>query len=193
MEKYEKNITIYNKNNNEKKVIMYYDLEYKQIFKRIKEINIEILKLNSLIIDDSKIIQEAFSNIIGKKVDETFRIILPFYTDYGLNIDIGKNVFINHACTLMSIGGITIQDNVLIGPKVNIITADHLIDPDKRDSIIASPILIKKNAWIGTNSTILRGITIGNNSVIAAGSVVNCDVPDNCVFGGVPAKFIKHL
>lgn len=192
MKSYEKSITIIDKDKPTIKILSY-DPKYREVFRKIKEATFAAMKLNALVTDDMGVIHKAFSEIIGKQVDETFRLMLPFYTDYGLNIEIGKNVFVNHACTFMSIGGITIEDNVLIGPKVNIITADHSTNPEERDSIIASPVHIKQNVWIGANATILKGVTIGMNSVIAAGSVVTKDVPDNCIYGGVPAKFIKKV
>ena len=192
MKNYEKSITIFDKNNPPIKILST-DPEYREIFRKIKEATLATMKLNAMITDDIAKIQEAFSEIIGKQVDETFRLMLPFYTDYGFNIEIGKNVFVNHACTFMSIGGITIADNVLIGPKVNLITSDHSTNPEERDSIIASPIRIRENVWIGANATILKGVTIGVNSIVAAGSVVTKDIPDNCIFGGVPAKHIKKL
>jgi acetyltransferase-like isoleucine patch superfamily enzyme len=192
MKNYEKSITIFDKNNSTKKILSS-EPEYREIFRKIKETTVSTMKLNALITDDMVAIHRAFNEIIGKQVDETFRLMLPFYTDYGLNIEIGKNVIVNHACTFMSIGGIIIEDNVLIGPKVNIITADHSTNPDERDSIIASPVCIRENVWIGANATILKGVTIGINSVVAAGSVVTKDIPDNCIYGGVPAKHIKNL
>lgn len=90
-------------------------------------------------------------------------------------------------------GGITIEDNVLIGPKVNLITENHPLNPADRKALITKPIIIKKNAWIGAAATILPGVTIGENSVIAAGAVVSKDVPDNVVAGGIPAKIIKTI
>jgi len=90
-------------------------------------------------------------------------------------------------------GGITIEDHVLIGPKVNLISENHPLDPANRRGLVCSPILIKKNAWIGAAATILPGVTIGENSVVAAGAAVSKDVPDNTVVGGVPAKVIKQL
>ena len=192
MKNYKKSITIFDKNSPTQRINSS-EPEYREIFRKIKETTVAIMKLNTLITDDMVTIQRAFSEITGKQVDETFRLMLPFYTDYGLNIEIGKNVFVNHACTFMSMGGITIEDNALIGPKVSIITADHSTNPNERDSIIASPIRIKKNVWIGANATILKGVTIGVNSIVAAGAVVTKDIPDNCIYGGVPAKHIKNL
>jgi len=93
----------------------------------------------------------------------------------------------------MDRGGITLEDNVLIGPKVNLITTNHPLNPSERHSTISRPILIKNGAWIGAGATILPGVTIGLNSVVAAGAVVSVDVADNTVVGGVPAKFIKSI
>jgi acetyltransferase-like isoleucine patch superfamily enzyme len=90
-------------------------------------------------------------------------------------------------------GGITIGDNVLIGPKVNLVSENHPIDPTQRKSLIGKPIVIKDNAWIGASATILPGITVGENSIVAAGSIVTKDVPDNTIVAGNPAKQIKTL
>lgn len=133
------------------------------------------------------------SEIIGKEIDATTTIFIPFHTNFGKHIWIGKNVFINHACSFLDLGGITIEDNVLIGPRVNLVTENHPVDPTQRKSLVLGAILIKKNAWIGTGATILPGVTIGENSIVAAGAVVTKDVPDNRIVGGVPAKFIKSI
>ena len=90
-------------------------------------------------------------------------------------------------------GGITIRDEVLIGPKVSLITENHPLNPKQRKGLIGKPILIKKNAWIGANAIVLPGVTIGENSIVAAGAVVSKDVPDNTIVGGIPAKFIKEI
>jgi acetyltransferase-like isoleucine patch superfamily enzyme len=102
-------------------------------------------------------------------------------------------VFINHACSFLDLGGITIEDHVLIGPKVNLITENHPVNPADRKSLVLGSIHIKKNAWIGAGATILPGVTIGENSIVAAGSVVNKDVPDNTIVGGIPAKLIRSV
>jgi acetyltransferase-like isoleucine patch superfamily enzyme len=138
-------------------------------------------------------IRDRLSEIIGKKVDESTTVFAPFYTNFGIFTQIGKDVFINHACSFLDMGGITIEDEVLLGPKVNLITENHPLDPSNRRSLICKPILIKRNAWIGANATILPGITIGENAVVAAGAVVTTDVPANTVVGGVPAKIIKSI
>jgi len=134
-----------------------------------------------------------FSDIIGSKIDESTTIFAPVYVNFGRFITVGKNVFINHACSFLDMGGITIEDDVLIGPKVNLITENHPLDPSERRSLITNPIVIKRKAWIGAGATILPGVTIGENAVVAAGAVVSKDVPANTVVGGIPAKFIKAI
>jgi len=136
---------------------------------------------------------EIFSELIGKDVDDNFGLFPPFYTDCGLNITLGKNIFINSGCCFQDWGGITIGDNTLIGHNVVIATINHGMLPEKRHDNIPSPVVIGKNVWIGSNSTILPGVTIGDNAIIAAGAVVTKDVEANTVVGGVPAIFIKRI
>ena len=138
-------------------------------------------------------VRERLSEIIDSPIDQRTRIFPPFYTNFGRFITLGKNVFINHACSFVDMGGITIEDDVLIGPKVNLITENHPLDPLDRQALLLKPILIKRNAWIGAGATILPGVTIGENAVVAAGAVVSKDVPANTVVGGVPAKIIKTI
>jgi len=137
-------------------------------------------------------ITDFLSRILGKKIQDV-AVFTPIYINYGKNISIGKNVFINFDCTFLALGGITIEDDVLIGPKVNLITENHPLNPKDRKGLICKSILIKNNAWIGANATILPGVTIGENAVVAAGAVVSKDVPDNSIVGGIPAKFIKTI
>lgn len=138
-------------------------------------------------------LREIMSELTHSEIDETFGIFPPFYTDCGINIHIGKHVFINSGCRFQDQGGIYIDDGALIGHNVVIATLNHDLDPAKRASMIAAPVHIGKNVWIGSNSTILSGVSIGDGAVIGAGSVVNKDVPKNTVFAGVPAKKIKEL
>jgi acetyltransferase-like isoleucine patch superfamily enzyme len=138
-------------------------------------------------------IREQLSEIIGSKIDNSTTVFVPFHTNFGKHITIGKNVFINHGCSFLDIGGITIEDDVLIGPKVSLITENHPIDPSNRKSLDLKKVLIKKNAWIGAGATILPGVTIGENAIVAAGAVVTKDVFDNTIVGGVPAKLIKKI
>jgi acetyltransferase-like isoleucine patch superfamily enzyme len=138
-------------------------------------------------------IREKLSEIIGTKLDHSTAIFAPFHTNFGRHITIGKRVFINHACSFLDMGGIILEDDVLIGPRVNLITENHPLDPVERRGMLCKPILIKRNAWIGAGATILPGVTVGENSVVAAGAVVSKDVPSNTVVGGIPAKKIKTI
>lgn len=138
-------------------------------------------------------IRELFSRLSGKPVDPSFRIFPPFYTDFGKNIHVGKNVFINACCHFQDQGGITLGDDCLIGHNVVFATLNHFIEPAERASMHPAPIVLGKKVWVGSNSTILQGVTIGDNSIIAAGSVVTKDVPANTIVGGVPARILRHL
>lgn len=138
-------------------------------------------------------IRNLLSKITDTDIDESVTVFTPLYINYGKHTKIGKNVFINFDCVFLDLGGITIEDNVLIAPKVSLLSESHPIEPTERYSLNVAPILIKKNAWIGANATILQGVTIGENAVVAAGSVVSKDVPDNTIVGGIPAKIIKEI
>jgi acetyltransferase-like isoleucine patch superfamily enzyme len=138
-------------------------------------------------------IRERLSQIIDSPIDESTTIFVPFHTNFGKHIVLGKNVFINHGCSFLDLGGIIIEDDALIGPKVCIITENHPIHPSNRKSLDLKAVLIRRNAWIGANSTILPGVTVGENAIVAAGSVVTKDVEANTIVGGVPAKKIKDI
>lgn len=167
------------------------DPEYSEVQKFVDRTIKLSAELNSS--PDIEQIRKRLSEITGTDVDRSTIVFAPFYTNFGRFITIGKRVFINHACSFLDMGSITIEDDVLIGPKVNLITENHPLDPVSRKVLISKPIVIKRNAWIGAAVTILSGVTIGENSVVAAGAVVTVDVPDNTVVGGIPAKFIKLI
>jgi acetyltransferase-like isoleucine patch superfamily enzyme len=164
-------------------------------YPKVQEVVACTIKLNAKLntSEDVEQIRKRLGEIIGSDVDASTIVFVPFYTNFGKFIKIGKNVFINHACTFLDMGGITIEDDVLIGPKVNLITENHPLNPNDRKSLICKPIVIRRNAWIGAAATILPGVTIGENSVVAAGAVVAADVPSNTIVGGVPAKHIKAI
>ena len=134
---------------------------------------------------------ELFSKLIGKPVGEGFGLFPPFYTDFGKNITIGKNVFLNAGCKFQDQGGITIGDGALIGHAVVLATLDHDLAPEKRQQLHPAPIVIGKGVWIGANATVTKGVTIGESAVVAAGAVVTKDVPAFAVVGGVPARVIR--
>jgi acetyltransferase-like isoleucine patch superfamily enzyme len=151
-------------------------------------------ELSRLSLDDAAKVREIFSELTDQRVDDTFTLIPPFYTSYGLDIRVGRQVFINQCCTLYDMGGVTIADRVMIGPNVNIITTGHPLPPSQRRAWIeAKPIVIASNVWIATGATIIGGVTVGENSVVAAGAAVTRDVPSNSLVAGVPAKVIRSL
>lgn len=150
------------------------------------------MELNSAYHEPEEVLQ-LFSQIIGKPVDKGFRMFPPFYTDYGLNITIGKNVFLNTSCHFQDQGGITIGDGTLIGHNVVLATLNHNEDPALRDELRPAPIVIGKRVWIGANATVTPGVTIGDGAIVAAGAVVTKDVPPNTIVGGVPARILRTV
>lgn len=150
-----------------------------------------LLKMNGSVDPDE--IRNLLSQITGSEIDKSVAVFTPLYINYGKHTQIGKNVFINFDCVFLDMGGITIDDNVQIAPKVSLLTEGHPIEPEKRQSLIPKPIHIRKNVWIGAGATILQGVTVGENSVVAAGAVVSKDVPDNVIVGGIPAKILKAI
>ena len=133
------------------------------------------------------------AQLIGKPVDESFTLFPPFYSDYGKNISIGKNVFINSSCHFQDQGGIEIGDGCLIGHNVVLATVNHDLDPRQGRKNHYAPIKLGQHVWIGSNATITAGVTIGDWAVVAAGAVVTKDVAPYTVVGGVPAKMIKTV
>jgi len=142
---------------------------------------------------DPKKIRELLSQITGTEIDNSVAVFTPLYINYGKHTKIGKNVFINFDCTFLDLGGIIIEDNVLIAPKVSLLSEGHPLEPETRHALVPKPIYIRKNAWIGAGAIILPGVTIGENAVVASGAVVSKDVPDNVIVGGIPAKIIKTI
>lgn len=138
-------------------------------------------------------VRALMEQITGKTIDESFTMFPPFNTDFGKNITIGKSVFINSGCKFQDQGGITIGDGALIGHNTVLATLNHAMAPEQRSDLHPAPIVIGKNVWIGSNSTILPGVTIGDGAIIAAGAVVNRDVEANTIVGGVPATVIKSI
>lgn len=138
-------------------------------------------------------IRHVLNDVTGQKIDASVEIRLPIRSDYGANLKIGKQVFINSGAMFTDLGGIELEDKVLVGPNVTIISVNHPLDSEKRRGVELKSVLIKENAWLGANATILPGVTVGENAVVAAGAVVSKDVPANTVVAGVPAKVIKKI
>jgi maltose O-acetyltransferase len=136
----------------------------------------------------------AIREILGK-VGENCIVEQPLFCTYGYNTTLGDNVFINVNCKLMDSGKITIGNNVFIAPNVCIITEEHTLDVKRRIQGLeyTHPVTIGNNVWICTGALILPGVTIGDNSVIGAGSVVTKDIPPNSLAVGNPCRVIRTL
>jgi acetyltransferase-like isoleucine patch superfamily enzyme len=151
-------------------------------------------RLNRLTFNDADEVRALFSELIGRQVDDSFLLIPPFYTTGGADIRVGRNVFINQNCTFYDLGGLDIADDVLIGPNVSLITSGHPLEPSRsRAFTTAKPIVIERNVWIAAGATVIGGVTVGENAVLAAGSVVTRDVPANTLVGGNPARVIRSI
>ena len=147
--------------------------------------------------------QRALTKLIPSSKGKNFFVFSPFYCEYGVNINVGKDCFVNYNGTFLDIAPITLEDNVWIGANVTLATPCHpfLVDervvvdyPDgKHDLEYGEPITIKSGCWIASSVTICGGVTIGENSIVAAGSVVTKDVPPNSLVAGVPAKVLRTL
>lgn len=163
-----------------------------------KDCRKSLKKLNSITSDNVKNRFSILENLLGK-IDDGVWIESPFYCDYGTNISIGENTFINFNCVFIDNNKIEIGSNVLIGPGVHFYTPSHPLKHDERiksngEYVTTSlPIKVGNNVWIGGNSTICQGVTIGNNSTIGAGSLVLKDIPDDVLAFGSPCKVIKKL
>jgi acetyltransferase-like isoleucine patch superfamily enzyme len=148
--------------------------------------------INRLTFNEAAEVRALFFELTGQMVDESFLLIPPFFTTGGSELRVGRNVFINQNCTFYDLGGINIGDEVMIGPNVSLITSGHPLNPaERRAATIAKPIVIERNVWIGAGVTVIGGVTVRENAVIAAGSVVTKDVPMNSLVGGNPARFIR--
>lgn len=166
-----------------------YDLLINDIFSTMETAG----QLASVSVRDQKRVHELMGKILGKPLPATTTLLPPLYIDYGRPVTIGERCFIQQCCTFFGRGGITIGDDVFIGPKVNLITINHDINPDNRAATYGRPIVIEDKVWIGINSTILPGVKIGYGAIAGAQSVVTRDVPPMTVVAGNPARIIKRI
>lgn len=173
-------------------VISTHEEEYAAIHKIIRQAQVLTAKLNTGHHELDEI-RKIFAELTNSTIDETFRMNPPFYTDFGQNIHIGKSVFINFNCVFMDRGGIFLDDYALIGPGVHLLTTNHVENPFCRESTQSKPIHVGKRVWVGGNVTVLPGITIGDNSIVGAGSVVTKDIPANVIVAGNPARIIRAI
>ena len=172
-------------------VVPFDDPDYFEIIRACTDTRKWLVQLNNE--TDADAIRRLLGKITSCEIDATTTVFPPFHINYGKHTKIGKNVFINFDCAFLDLGGITIEDNVLIGPKDSLLSEGHPTSPHQRQSLSVGHIHLKRNAWIGANATILQGVTIGENAVVAAGAVVASDVPDNTIVGGIPAKYLKTI
>lgn len=138
-------------------------------------------------------LRRLMSELTGKTLDDNFGVFLPFHTDCGLNITIGKRTFLNMGCSFQDWGGIEIGEDCLIGHNCTICTVNHSQNPEHRGNMVCRAVKIGNKVWIGANVTILPGVTIGDGSIIAAGAVVTKDVEACAIVAGIPAKKIKEV
>lgn len=151
-------------------------------------------RINRLTFDDTAEVRTLFGELIGSQVDDGFVLIPPFHATGGTGMKLGRNVFVNQNCTFYDLGGLEIGDDVMIGPNVSLITSGHPVAPSRRrEFVVAKLIVIARNVWIGAGATIIGGVTVGENSVVAAGAVVTRDVPPNVLVGGNPAAVIRSI
>lgn len=146
--------------------------------------------LPSLVDQQKDIIRRLFG-----KTGERFYITAPFWCDYGCNIEIGENFYTNHNCVILDGAKVTFGDNVFIAPNCTFSTTGHPLDTEQRNQGLeyAYPITVGDNVWFGASVTVLPGVTIGSNTVIGTGSVVNRDIPDGVVAVGNPCRVVRKI
>lgn len=163
--------------------------EWERVAERIHHVTALTSRLNLLAFDAAEERAALLAQVFGGPLGETVTVYPPFFTDNGLNTTFGENVFVNQGCTFFDQGGISIGAGTMIGPKTNLITSGHPVPPtERREYILAAPVVLEDNVWLGAAVTILPGVTVGENSVVGAGTVVTKDVPPNTVVTGAAAS-----
>ena len=162
--------------------------EFTAMSQRVLEVSRLTSQLNAVPFDDETARSELLEQILGRSVPADVTIYPPFFTDHGLNLELSERVFINQSCTFLDYAGIRLAERVLIAPKVTFITVGHPVDVDeRREWLTGGPIDVGENAWIGAGATILPGVSIGRDAVIAAGAIVAEDVPARTLVSGPKA------
>ena len=136
-------------------------------------------------------VRALLTRLTGRPVDESTTVFPPFYSEFGKNLTLGKNVFINIGCRFQDTGGITIGDGTLIGHGSTLTTLNHQVDPDRRANMTPAPITIGRKVWLGAGVTVVPGVTIGDGAIVGAGAVVTKDVPPDAIVAGVPARLVR--
>ncbi|MFE0760312.1 DapH/DapD/GlmU-related protein [Streptomyces smyrnaeus] len=152
--------------------------EFRAMAERVLEVTELTSRLNALPFADEGGKADLFEKILGRPLPARATIYPPFYTDHGLHLDLAERVFINQNCTFLDYAGIRLGERVMVGPKATFITVGHPVDPEERRGWLSgAPIDVADNVWIGAGATILPGVSIGRDAVVAAGAVVADDVP----------------
>jgi len=136
-------------------------------------------------------VRALLARLTGRTVDESVTLFPPFHCEFGKNLTLGRDVFINMGCRFQDAGGITIGDGSLIGYGSTIVTLNHEVDPARRADMVPSPVAIGRRVWLGAAVTVVPGVTIGDGAIVGAGAVVTKDVPANAIVAGVPARLIR--
>ncbi len=137
-------------------------------------------------------VRALLGELTGKEIDESVALFPPFYSEFGKNLTLGKDVFINIGCRFQDTGGISIGDGTLIGHGSTLTTLNHGVDPGRRADMTPAPIVIGRQVWLGASVTVVPGVTIGEGSIVGAGAVVTRDVPAHTVVAGVPARRVRE-
>lgn len=167
--------------------------QFRAMSERVLEVTALTSRLNVLPFDDELGKAELFEQILGAPLPPRVTIYPPFYTDHGLRLELSERVFINQGCTFLDYAGIRLSAGVMIGPRCTFITMGHPVDPDERHRVLTgAPIEVGENAWIGAGATILPGVTIGRDAVVAAGAIVADDVPPSSLVAGPKASVIRQ-
>ncbi|KWV34330.1 DapH/DapD/GlmU-related protein [Micromonospora rifamycinica] len=163
--------------------------EFQAMAARVLRVTQLTSRLNSLPFDDEAGKAELFAQILGRPLPPRVTIYPPFYTDHGLRLELAERVFVNQNCTFLDYAGIRLAEGVLVGPRVTFITGGHPVDPqERREWLTGAPIDVAENVWIGAGATILPGVSIGRDAVVAAGAVVADDVPPATLVTGPKAS-----
>ena len=161
--------------------------EFQAMSERVLQVTALTSRLNVLPFDDEGK-AELFELILGRPLPARVTIYPPFYTDHGLHLDLGERVFINQGCTFLDYAGIRLAERVMVAPNVTFITVGHPVDTDdRRVWLTGGPIDVAENVWICAGATILPGVSIGRDAVIAAGAIVADDVPARSLVTGSKA------
>jgi acetyltransferase-like isoleucine patch superfamily enzyme len=136
-------------------------------------------------------VRALLAGLTGKSVHESVTVFPPFHSEFGKNLVLGRDVFINMGCRFQDTGGITIGDGTLIGHGSTLTTLNHSVDPHRRADMVPARIVIGRKAWLGASVTVVPGVTIGDGAIVGAGAVVTRDVPPDAIVAGVPARLIR--